>query len=176
MSVKFPSELGHRATVLVTDKLLIHNISTGATEYTTVAELLAAFGIAIDAAFTGIGIAAALARLHTYAAGTNEFRVESGGGSSVVRFIVANDFDTYIQWNSGTTAGDFLFYDTRTGVIRARIDRLGRVCIGSVAPTSALQVPGLPVYANNAAAVGGGLTAGAFYRTNADPDPVCVVH
>jgi hypothetical protein len=35
---------------------------------------------------------------------------------------------------------------------------------------------GLPVYANNAAAVAGGLAVGAFYRTGADPDPVCVVH
>ena len=34
----------------------------------------------------------------------------------------------------------------------------------------------LPVYANNAAAVAGGLIAGEFYRTGADPDPVVVVH
>jgi hypothetical protein len=34
----------------------------------------------------------------------------------------------------------------------------------------------LPVYANNAAALAGGLAVGAFYRTGADPDPVCVVH
>ena len=39
---KFPSELALRGTVLTTDKLLIHNITTGATEYTTVAALLAA--------------------------------------------------------------------------------------------------------------------------------------
>lgn len=37
---KFPSELSLRGTVLPTDKLLIHNITTGATEYTTVANLL----------------------------------------------------------------------------------------------------------------------------------------
>lgn len=36
--------------------------------------------------------------------------------------------------------------------------------------------PALPVYANNAAALAGGLGVGAFYRTGADPDPVCVVH
>ena len=48
--------------------------------------------------------------------------------------------------------------------------------IGTTGPTSKLQVVGLPVYANNAAAVTGGLTAGAFYRTGADPDPVMVVH
>jgi hypothetical protein len=31
-------------------------------------------------------------------------------------------------------------------------------------------------YAKNAAAITGGLTAGAFYRTGDDPDRVCVVH
>jgi len=34
----------------------------------------------------------------------------------------------------------------------------------------------LPVYANNAAAISGGLTAGMYYRTGGDPDLVCVVH
>jgi hypothetical protein len=34
----------------------------------------------------------------------------------------------------------------------------------------------LPAYANNAAAVTGGLVAGDLYRTNADPDTICVVH
>ena len=34
----------------------------------------------------------------------------------------------------------------------------------------------LPVYADNAAALAGGLIIGDFYRTGADPDPVCVVH
>lgn len=33
-----------------------------------------------------------------------------------------------------------------------------------------------PIYANNAAALAGGLVAGDLYRTNADPDPVCIVH
>lgn len=36
--------------------------------------------------------------------------------------------------------------------------------------------PNLPVYANNAAAIAGGLVAGDFYRTGANPDPVCIVH
>lgn len=34
----------------------------------------------------------------------------------------------------------------------------------------------LSTYANNAAAVAGGLTAGDLYRTGGDPDLVCVVH
>jgi hypothetical protein len=37
-------------------------------------------------------------------------------------------------------------------------------------------VENLPVYANNSAAVNGGLKAGEAYRTGGDPDLVCVVH
>lgn len=35
---------------------------------------------------------------------------------------------------------------------------------------------GTPIFANNAAAVAGGLTVGTFYRTGADPDLLCIVH
>jgi len=34
----------------------------------------------------------------------------------------------------------------------------------------------LSVYADNAAAIAGGLKPGEFYRTNTDPDTVCIVH
>jgi hypothetical protein len=57
-----------------------------------------------------------------------------------------------------------------------RIIVKSNIGINTTAPTSKLHVVGLPVYANNAAALAGGLTAGAFYRTNGDPDAVCVVH
>lgn len=52
----------------------------------------------------------------------------------------------------------------------------GNLGIGTTAPTSKLQVVGLPVFKNNAAAISGGLTVGAFYRTGGDPDLVAVVH
>jgi hypothetical protein len=42
---KFPSEFSSRGTVKTSDKLMIHNIDTGATEYTTVAELFEAITI-----------------------------------------------------------------------------------------------------------------------------------
>lgn len=51
-----------------------------------------------------------------------------------------------------------------------------KIGIGTPDPRSALDVVGLPIYANNAAAIAGGLLAGSLYRTNADPDLVCVVH
>lgn len=34
----------------------------------------------------------------------------------------------------------------------------------------------LPAYADNAAALAGGLVAGNLYRTGSDPDTVCIVH
>jgi hypothetical protein len=46
----------------------------------------------------------------------------------------------------------------------------GPLALGSI------KVAGLVVYASNAAAITGGLLAGNFYRTGADPDVVCVVH
>ncbi|HUV27157.1 MAG TPA: glycosyl hydrolase family 28-related protein, partial [Anaerolineales bacterium] len=39
-----------------------------------------------------------------------------------------------------------------------------------------IQTLTLSIYANNAAAIAGGLVAGQLYRTNADPDTICVVH
>jgi hypothetical protein len=52
----------------------------------------------------------------------------------------------------------------------------GNVGIGTTVPHSSLAVVGLPVFANNAAAISGGLAAGDFYRDGGDPDHVCVVH
>ena len=52
------------------------------------------------------------------------------------------------------------------GATRITIASGGNVGIGTQSPTSKLQVVGLPVYANNAAAASAGLTNGAFYRTS----------
>ena len=80
----------------------------------------------------------------------------------------AGNLDTYLGVHTRNNAGGILE--------RVRVDKDGFVGINTTAPKSMLHVVGLPVYANNAAAITGGLTAGAFYRTGADPDPVCVVH
>lgn len=39
-----------------------------------------------------------------------------------------------------------------------------------------IDAVGIPVFANNAAAITGGLSVGALYRTGGNPDPVCIVH
>lgn len=69
-------------------------------------------------------------------------------------------------------AGNFALYSADTDSSYFA----GKVGIGSSTPVSPLRVVGLPVYANNAAAIAGGLAAGDLYRTGADPDPVMVVH
>ncbi len=58
-------------------------------------------------------------------------------------------------------------FQTESGLFR------GRVGVGINVPTSKLQVVGLIEYTDNATALTGGLTIGAFYRTG---DILKVVH
>ena len=90
-------------------------------------------------------------------------------------FNATYTYDNYIR-EEYSADGTIEYYTLGGDTILSMTPITGLVGIGTSSPTSALQVVGLPVYANNAAAVAGGLTAGAFYRTGADPDPVCVVH
>jgi hypothetical protein len=79
----------------------------------------------------------------------------------------------------GTAATGMLIFDVNSGGTlheRARFDQAGHFGINNNSPHSFLAVTGLTVYANNAAAITGGLAAGDFYRTGSDPDMVAVVH
>jgi hypothetical protein len=74
--------------------------------------------------------------------------------------------------------GNFHYFD---GYILAQggtfgLSPAGNLTLSGDASALTLTVTGLPVYANNAAALAGGLVAGKCYRTGATPDPVCVVH
>ena len=78
-----------------------------------------------------------------------------------------------INMTSSTTGSDILFYVGLTPNSLSGTDNImtikgatRRVGINTTTPTSSLQVVGLPTYADNTAALAGGLTAGAFYRTS----------
>ena len=85
----------------------------------------------------------------------------------------------------GDAVGDLSFYCTGAkmnfssnagGSIQATLLGNGNFGIGTTTPHSKLAVVGLPVFLSNALAIAGGLSAGDFYRTGADPDLVAVVH
>lgn len=60
--------------------------------------------------------------------------------------------------------------------LRMAITNTGSVGIGTATPTAKLQVVGLASYANNAAAIAAGKTAGAMYIvTGSDPAQVAIV-
>jgi len=67
---------------------------------------------------------------------------------------------------NGASTAKFVFGDGNPSAPNAKfiMDLNGGFFgIGTTTPTSKLQVVGLPTYANNAAAIAGGLTAGALY-------------
>ena len=101
----------------------------------------------------------------TYA---GQYNAETGGS------IILMDTDT--EMNLGVdTANNVGFISTlETGTAwgtraLALQPNGGKVGIGTTTPTSPLQVVGLTTYAGNAAAVAGGLTAGAFYKAEITP-------
>jgi hypothetical protein len=190
MAKKFPSELSSRGTVKVTDKLLIHNIDTGESCYCTVTQLLAALSIYGN---VGIGTDAPQALLNIRVL-TNDVecaRISTAGGDSGtavgITYLGFSPWSTGIyphawmgvyedgiaNYEGGLTLGTRGAASDSAPSERVRVTSDGKVGIGTSDPTAALHVVGLTEYADNAAAVAAGLTAGAFYRTG---DTLKVVH
>jgi hypothetical protein len=168
---KFPSEMSSRGPVKITDKLMICDIDTGATEYTTVAELLAALG----ALSNSVGINTVTPQ--------GLFTIKAKSSVSTDNFIIESSSTTHPVAKIGTFMVDgdtgglqFLAANVIKVQINAGGDSYfngGNLSVGTAIPTSKLQVTGLPQYTDNTNAAASGLTAGAFYRTG---DNLKVVH
>jgi hypothetical protein len=108
------------------------------------------------------------------ATGTSNTAVGSGAGSAVTN----GTHNTFIGMGSGgITTGDNNTV-IGNGATASATNVNNEVTIGNSSVTCIRFATHtvLPVYANNAAAIGGGLTSGMLYRTGADPDLVCIVH
>lgn len=67
---------------------------------------------------------------------------------------------------TGSQSDNLLETQSSAGTIKTSIDKDGIL----------QALTGLPIFANNAAAIAGGVAVGRLYRTGANPDPVMVVH
>lgn len=110
-----------------------------------------------------------------------------GGGSINLTYLVnSTPTTTTLTLNPATYGGTCPTSTTNPSVV-GTITVNASLQLG-IAPTSPaprdihiggtvrFNLASVPAYANNAAAIGGGLTAGDLYRTNADPDTLCIVH
>jgi hypothetical protein len=104
-----------------------------------------------------------------------KWHATGGGGGSGSAPVAANGAAnlTTVCAVPFVSAGAILNQDPGNFCWDATNHRLG---IGKTKPKATLAVVGLAVFANNAAAIAGGLTPGDFYRTGGDPDLVAVVH
>lgn len=97
--------------------------------------------------------------------GLQVFRDGSNSISNHMYFANAANNRAYNwQLNSDGSAADFWGFAGAWNRLMT-INANGNVGVGTDTPTSKMQVIGIPEYANNAAAVTGGLTVGAFYHT-----------
>lgn len=149
--------------------------------------LTGSFNIAIGRAALSIGAAPEGNVVAGYAAGQHI----NGTGNVAIGYAAGGTTIgsgcVFLGYNSGTfeTGSNKLFIDNtaRANENDARIKALIYGIFDNSTDNQLLvfnarevRFPYLPIYANNAAAVLGGLVAGDFYVTGADPDPVCVVH
>ena len=192
--------LANKAVMALADKILISDSVGSVAKYSTVQQVFTSAGLLAslqigannhidDAGLTyfnggnvGVNVAVPTNKLHVAAGSFGSVQslatILTDSGLRVADAGLAGQGGIYFGIGAGWQ-GVIQVTTTAPAVLPLSINPFGGnvgINIGNTTPTSPLQVVGLPIYANNAAAVGSGLTIGAFYRTGADPDHVCVVH
>lgn len=111
-------------------------------------------------------------------------RLGIGTTGLVARFTVLADFEQFRlcydvtnYWSlSIESDGAFFMQGVGLGGELVVIPTAGQNATFRLSAGGIFGVWGVPTYANNAAAVAAGLAVGSFYRNNADPDLLCIVH
>ena len=88
--------------------------------------------------------------------------------------LMAKNVGSYVQLigRTQTNYEHLSLYDSRSGATVF----VGYPGVELHKGSGEIKIPSLSSYANNAAAVTGGLSVGQLYRTGGNPDSVCVVH
>lgn len=96
--------------------------------------------------------------------GTGGINLGDTGGGGIGAVTTAN---VELSSQTGTVIND-------AGTQGIRVSAVGGPLVLEAA--TFYQIESVPVYADNAAAITGGLPVGGLYRTGADPDPLSIVH
>ncbi|MGB6720042.1 MAG: hypothetical protein WBE72_04555 [Terracidiphilus sp.] len=151
--------------VAVIDNVVLNDLTTGSSALLQIVNL----GSATTA--TATNLASSIGSVPVQ----NALNVDAGGitGTTLPGMVVSSSLTKIGILSSGAVPIS-LVTGLGTGV-EAAVSSAVNTSGGLVTyPISGIS--GLPVYANNAAAISGGLVAGDFYRLGGDPDQVCVVH
>jgi hypothetical protein len=112
----------------------------------------------------------------------NKITVTWAGGGALHNLSIGNSVDDgSVKLGSTSTAAvvasastlDLILQATGAGSYGIKITTGSQVLFGLPVKHALANIP---IYANNAAAIAGGLTAGMFYRTGGDPDHLLIVH
>ncbi len=109
-------------------------------------------GVTSASGFAGSGI--------TMVGANSEQTVDALSDASTLGAGVTLSGSHRIVLGSGTVTDVFCGSESALAVVRGKTANMNTI----------------PVFADNATAITGGLVAGDLYRTGSDPDPVCVVH
>jgi len=123
----------------------------------------------------GIGTSSPGNPLDISSAASTKLLLTGGATQNGMLFDAVGGVDQFYLYSGAPFVAGWGIYDVTAGLSRLVVANSGRVVIGHTlsAPTAMLQVLGLEEYADNTAAVAGGLTVGAFYRTG---DSLKIVH
>lgn len=121
---------------------------------------------------SGLYLAGRFADGYALLLGSGNLGIAGAGGSTPQIAIGATGVEGIIASVPSVGAGSYKIHSARP---------IGDAAVSVNWPISSgtmLAQPdaGFPVFANNAAAISGGLVANQLYRTGANPDVVCVVH